>query len=338
MPQATDILDGLSAIANQATAVAVAWHIAVATALVVLASGWRPSRRTARLLIGTPLASVAGVAVVFDNPFNGSVFAATALATTVLAMIGDRSVVSPGSPWTRGIGVAMIAFAWVYPHFLEGDATAYLYASPVGLIPCPTLAMAIGFALLGNGLGSPAWSLTLAAVGLFYGLFGVLRLGVFLDIGLVGGALALAAAPEVSPFRNETLLAARAFAVWLLLIAAEVAHGIVRTLVLTPAVGDFRARQIGVFTGSLLILLITAATIRWICAGRSRTLVMIGGVWVALTVAFEIGLGRMLGYSWERLASDYKLSEGGLLPIGLAIMAVSPLIAARLRGIHAMGR
>jgi hypothetical protein len=52
--------------------------------------------------------------------------------------------------------------------------------------------VAIGFALLGNGLGSPAWSLTLATIGLLYGLFGVLRLGVVLDIGLVGGALALA--------------------------------------------------------------------------------------------------------------------------------------------------
>ena len=58
------------------------------------------------------------------------------------------------------------------------------------------------------------------------------------------------------------LLAARAFAVWLLLITAEVVHGIVRTLVLTPVVGDFRARQLGVFTGSLLILRITALTIR----------------------------------------------------------------------------
>ena len=82
---------------------------------------------------------------------------------------------------------------WLYPHFLEGHATAYLYASPVGLVPCPTLAVAIGFALLGNGLGSRVWSLTLAAVGLLYGLFGVLRLGVFLDIGLVSGAVALEA-------------------------------------------------------------------------------------------------------------------------------------------------
>ena len=93
-------------------------------------------------------------------------------------------------------------------------------------------------------------------------------------------------------------LAARAFAVWLLLITAEVVHGIVRTLVLTPVVGDFRARQLGVFTGSLLILLITAPTIQWIRASRPRTLLMIGSAWVVLTVAFEISLGRMMGYSW----------------------------------------
>jgi hypothetical protein len=133
------------------------------------------------------------------------------------------------------------------------------------------------------------------------------------------------------------LLAVRAFVVWLLLITAEVIHGIIRTLVLTPVVGDFRARQLGVFTGSLLILLITAVTIRWIRASRPRTLLMIGCAWVVLTVAFEISLGRMAGYSWERLGSDYNMLKGGLLPLGLVIMATSPLIAARLRGVRSYG-
>ena len=43
MPSATEILDGLSAIANQTTGIAVAWHIVIAVALIALASGWRPS-------------------------------------------------------------------------------------------------------------------------------------------------------------------------------------------------------------------------------------------------------------------------------------------------------
>ena len=67
-------------------------------------------------------------------------------------------------------------------------------------------------------------------------------------------------------------LAARAFAVWLLLITAEVVHGIVRTLVLTPVVGGFRARQLGVFIGSLLTLLITASQLDGSArAGRERS-------------------------------------------------------------------
>jgi hypothetical protein len=132
-------------------------------------------------------------------------------------------------------------------------------------------------------------------------------------------------------------LASRAFAVWLLVILVEVAHGIVRTLLLTPAVGDFRARQIGVFTGSLLILWIATLTIRWIGANRTPTLVWIGVGWVVLTLVFEIGIGRMLGASWERIGSDYNLLEGGLLPLGLAIMALSPLLAARLKGLQGEG-
>jgi hypothetical protein len=199
MPSATEILDGLSAIANQATGIAVTWHIVIAIALMALASGWRPSQRTARLLTGTPLGSVAALAFAFGNLFNGWVFAASVLLLTGLAMKRDRRPVSRGSAWTRRIGVAMIAFGWLYPHFLEGLATAYLYASPMGLVPCPTLAVAIGLTLLGNGLGSRVWSLTLVAIALFYGLFGVLRVGVFLDIGLVGGAVALAASAFRSP-------------------------------------------------------------------------------------------------------------------------------------------
>ena len=131
----------------------------------------------------------------------------------------------------------------------------------------------------------------------------------------------------------------RAVAVWLLLMAAEVIHGIARTLWLTPLVGDVRARQIAVFSGSLLILLITSLTIRWLRVRTLRALMSIGVLWVVLTLAFEIGLGRLvLGYSWDRLASDYNVLEGGLLPIGLTVMAMSPWLATRIRSVAGAGR
>ena len=124
----------------------------------------------------------------------------------------------------------------------------------------------------------------------------------------------------------------RAIAIWLVLMAAEVAHGIARTLFLAPIVGDFRARQAAVFSGSLLILVIATLTIRWMRAGTTRRLLAIGMLWVVLTLAFEVVLGRfVLGYSSARLVSDYNIREGGLLPIGLTMMALSPLLAARFR-------
>jgi hypothetical protein len=127
-------------------------------------------------------------------------------------------------------------------------------------------------------------------------------------------------------------VALRAAAVWLLLMAAEVVHGTVRTLWVSPVVGDFRARQLAVVSGSALVLLIATATARWLAADGPATLAAIGLSWVGLTLLFELGIGRFVaGYSWARLAQDYDVPNGGLLPFGLAVMAAAPLIAARLR-------
>ena len=109
-------------------------------------------------------------------------------------------------------------------------------------------------------------------------------------------------------------------------------HGIVRSIVLTPRVGDMPARQIGVFTGSLVNLGITHLFIEWIDARTVRARVVIGVVWVVLTMVFEVTFGRLVvKSSWERIRSDYDLAHGGLLPIGLVALAGSPLVASRLR-------
>ena len=113
---------------------------------------------------------------------------------------------------------------------------------------------------------------------------------------------------------------------------AEVIHGLARTAFLAPLVGDFRARQIAVVTGSVLILAITLLASRWMRLHTRRQLITVGLMWVALTVTFELVLGRlMLEYSWNRIASDYDLTNGGLLPLGLAAMALSPWLAERIR-------
>lgn len=126
----------------------------------------------------------------------------------------------------------------------------------------------------------------------------------------------------------------RAFAVWLLIVLAEVIHGILRTLFLVPLTGDLRARQIGVFTGSLLILAIATATIRWLGLPTPARQFQVGALWLVWMVLFELAFGRWVaGLSWDRLLADYNIPAGGLLPFGLLILLLSPLLAARLRGL-----
>ena len=65
-------------------------------------------------------------------------------------------------------------------------------------------------------------------------------------------------------------------AVWLCIIVVEVLHGIARTTFLAPAVGDFRARQVGVFTGAFLILVVATSFIRWIRPAHAGEAVYVG--------------------------------------------------------------
>lgn len=128
-------------------------------------------------------------------------------------------------------------------------------------------------------------------------------------------------------------MAKRGMTVWLVLISAEIVHGVGRGILLRPYVGDLRARQIGVFSGSVIFFAIALACVRWIGATRASQLLGVGALWPVLTAVFEVCFGRfVLGYSWERIRSDYDPSEGGLLPIGLVLLALSPYVAGKVRG------
>jgi hypothetical protein len=138
--------------------------------------------------------------------------------------------------------------------------------------------------------------------------------------------------PIAKPSNHQAVFL-RGLVVWVIFMLAEVLHGTARILWLEPLIGDVKARQISVFTGLAIILAIVIASIRWIDATRVTQLWGIGLLWLVLTVGFEIMLGRfVMGLSWERIASDYSLLQGGLMSLGLLVLTLSPLIAAKVRG------
>jgi len=123
----------------------------------------------------------------------------------------------------------------------------------------------------------------------------------------------------------------RALVVWLVVIAAETVHGILRQLFLAPIVGDLAARQIGVVVGSFIIFIIAFVSVRWLNARTLREQLGVGALWVVLTVVFELALGTLLGLTRERMLADYDLTAGGFMAFGWLFLLLSPVLAARAR-------
>lgn len=210
MPSSTQILEALSSIANGATSYAVAMHVLVALALVAWGSGVRLERRAGVVLFCAPLAVVSVFAGIYHVYFNAAVFALLALALIVIGLRSASAWRAASSAPIALLGGVLLGFSWMYPHFVETrSALAYLYASPLGLLPCPTLAFLIGLALSAGVPGGRLSARVLGGAGLFYALWGTLKLGVWIDGFLLLGALALL----LSTFRSEagTLAARRGY-------------------------------------------------------------------------------------------------------------------------------
>ena len=191
MPTAEAVLSWATSVANEWRWLAIAWHVALG-ALLVAVSRFRISERLVARLLVLPIVSVAALAWLSRNPFNGLMF-------TIAAGLLLRSVRHlPRSGTTRAArgwqfaGGMLIAFGWLYPHFLITDTwPAYAYASPFGLLPCPTLSVVVGVTLAAGGFRSVGWNAVVAAAGVLYGAIGVFRLGVVLDVWLLVGATLL---------------------------------------------------------------------------------------------------------------------------------------------------
>ncbi|MBL8770923.1 MAG: hypothetical protein JNK30_06030 [Phenylobacterium sp.] len=129
-------------------------------------------------------------------------------------------------------------------------------------------------------------------------------------------------------FSLPTLL--RAVALWLLLMAAESAQGAMREWLFGPDMA-FAARQAAVVVGTGVIVLISWVSLKWLRLRSDAAALAVGALWVALTVAFEVALGRALGLSQERMLEDYDLLRGGLMPLGLLAMGATPFVVRRLQ-------
>ena len=192
MPTAEQILEGLRQISNNFQLFAVIWHIILFGMIAGLLTSWKPSNKLLSSLLGIPLLSVSTFAWIEGNPFNGTLFLVFGILLLLVGIRNNDQPVWRAPSFIKWLGILIIAYGLIYPHFLEVSSIfQYVYAAPSGLVPCPTLSVVIGFAVVYRGFQSGLWTGTLLVAGLIYGMIGVFRLHVLLDAGLLLANLAL---------------------------------------------------------------------------------------------------------------------------------------------------
>ena len=114
---------------------------------------------------------------------------------------------------------------------------------------------------------------------------------------------------------------------WLGLSALAVVNGIARDALYLERLGERRAHQVA--TVVLLLLMLGYTWLvhqRWPLPGQGAAW-QVGLVWLVLTVAFEVGLGRLQGRSWAELLASYDLLSGNLwVLVPLATLVLPPVV------------
>lgn len=122
------------------------------------------------------------------------------------------------------------------------------------------------------------------------------------------------------------MLFAYGLAVWLLLIPLAIANGVFREKVIRSRLAEYPAHVLSTLILSTVIALVVFVFVALVAEDEGAAeLVILGAVWVALTVAFEFLFGHYVdGQSWSTLAYNYNLLEGRVWVLVLLTLLVAP--------------
>ncbi len=116
------------------------------------------------------------------------------------------------------------------------------------------------------------------------------------------------------------------FIFWLPMILLAFANAALREIVLVKYVSEFRAQQLSTITLIILCLIYVWLLFPLLNIQSAKQALLIGFVWVLLTVAFEFSLGRFTGKSWDYLLQNYNIVAGRIWLLFLICLLMLPYL------------
>jgi hypothetical protein len=115
---------------------------------------------------------------------------------------------------------------------------------------------------------------------------------------------------------------------WLPMVLIAIINGIIRDFTYKKYLGELAAHQVSTATGILLFgIYIWALGLKWkLESGRQA--VVVGLIWLGLTVAFEfLFFHYAMGHPWSELLEAYNIFEGKVWVLVLVFIAAAPWLS-----------
>ena len=126
----------------------------------------------------------------------------------------------------------------------------------------------------------------------------------------------------------------KAMGVWLVILVAAMLNGAFREKVLVSVTGANVALPLSGILLAVLVFAVTLALVSFIGSTESNVYILVGLLWVMLTLSFEIFFGHYVeGKSWGKIIMVFNIQKGDLFLLVLIVTAISPWLAAKVRGI-----
>jgi hypothetical protein len=118
----------------------------------------------------------------------------------------------------------------------------------------------------------------------------------------------------------------------LMLASVETLHGIARTIYVAPKIGNKRAKQYSIISGTFLAFAVCYIMVPWLNINVDYQLILVGLTLAVFMATFDIVLARfVVKLKWKNIIDDFNPAKGNYLIFGLILLTLIPYAVIKLK-------
>ena len=113
---------------------------------------------------------------------------------------------------------------------------------------------------------------------------------------------------------------------WLPMILIAFANAMLRQVFFITSMSELKAHQLSTITLMIFCFLYVWYISPFMHIYNVKQALLIGFVWMLLTVVFEFSIGRLTNKSWSYLLDNYNITMGHIWPLFLLWLLILPYL------------